>query len=620
MNTVLKTIMIIAAAVMAVACEDGDPQGNAAGEARTVLTFKETQKDVINLYNVQDPSYTFTVLKEGPGACLATVAGMTQEQLNEYDPTYTALTPECYTLDAGELVFQEDETSREVSVSFSDENIANIRTLASASGGRPVAFALAIGSEDADTDPDASVVYREIIFTGDKPLVGFAGEKEDEIEMIDGKDLSVSFSVYRLGASSVCSARVVPVSQDELSAYNPEYVSVPSECYSFEENVTFSEGEMSKEVTVHFTADAASEIMTAAEEGKKPVLALALESDNADVDPDNGTVYRTVNIRFAMTAEMGNLVNIACDDDGDKDIIAAQIRMAEVDNLPQFTFSLPQGVQSGTTSVFTVKYRSDLAEKYNTDHHTFYDVLPEGDWVVPESAQMPEGENSFTLTLRLNPEMSVRDNGFGQYIFPLEISNDVFDIEGDNVFYVVLNDEVDLTADDLWSPCSVEELPGDGGRGIGLKGLLDNSVSGNDASFWSSTWFVEYRNENWHHFVQVNFEESLTRGLHLQYWGRDYTQPNPREIEIWATDQDNPDEYSNEGWTMLGRADESDGLPTAVGVGTWSSPAYDFSTYPELAGKEIKHLRFVVVRNEAGVLGQGGTQCTSFAELKIFGY
>ena len=130
MNTTIKSLMVLAAATVLVAgCEDELPLVNTE-ESRPVLGFETAQTGDIDMYGKTDGTVSFMIHKSGDGACSVNVTGMTQEQLNEYEPFYTPLTSDCYTVEVEGASLAADETSSEVKVSFSEDNISRMMDLA----------------------------------------------------------------------------------------------------------------------------------------------------------------------------------------------------------------------------------------------------------------------------------------------------------------------------------------------------------------------------------------------------------------------------------------------------------------------------------------------------------
>ncbi len=623
MNTTIKSLMVLAAATVLVAgCEDELPLVNTE-ESRPVLGFETAQTGDIDMYGKTDGTVSFMIHKSGDGACSVNVTGMTQEQLNEYEPFYTPLTSDCYTVEVEDASLAADEMSSEVKVSFSEDNISRMMDLAASSGGRQLALALRIESEDADVDADRGVVYWTVTLTGDRPVIRFAGESEASLSFYEGKDVSTSFSVAKIGNAESCSVRVVPVSQEELSSYNSEYVALPSECYSYSGELNFLSDEFSRTLDVSFSAenlDMVYDLMTE-NEGRQIVLALALESEDAEIDADKDAAYRTVSvIKIPFTLEsisgidnaMNGLAGIDALDKGD------------LLNLPSLVFSVADAYD-GTFSL-TVKYRPDLAQRYNETNQTSYQILPEG--VVgfdEETIEVGAGQGSVEVPLKLIGEIPDITAG---YLFPVEISSEVpVDMESignvgiqENVYYVVLASEVKLTADNLYSPCTAPSHLGGAGGGVAA---LVNNINGDD--FWSSDWTAPYQSKDWHHFIQVRFPQPLTEGIRVQYWNRPYDNPMPTVVEVWVTDKETVEERdSRDGWVMLGSYNSNDGSLSLSADLPWSFPSYIFSEIPELSGKKITYMRFCIVETrDSG--GQGskevgyGASSASLSELKVWG-
>ena len=632
MNTTIKSLIALAAATVLVAgCEKDKLQDNTV-DAKPVLSFDGAVTGLVNLYNVENPSVTFKVLKDGDGACSATVSVMTQAQLNEYDPDYMALSEGCYTLASGDIEFQSDEASTEITVSFTDENLAKMKEQAMSAGDKALAIGLRIQSEDADVDADKSEVYRTFSLTGDRTVVGFSSELSGTVEMHENKDASFTFSLYRIG-DAACSVRLVSMTQEQLAACDPSYIPVVADSYTVSsEEISFTAGETSKEVTVSITADGVAKIAQQLDDnnGKNVVFGFTIESDDAEIDQEQSELVRTVDyfdIPFALTSISGidnginNLFGIDALDKGD------------LLELPALTFSVSDKY-SGTTS-FIAKYRPDLVEQYNQTNNTSYQTLPEdviGFETDPE--EVTSGTEQVTVSLKKTGEIP---DIAGYYLFPVEITNSGdleidFETIGnssiqDNIYYLVLGSEVKLTADNLYSPCTATQAAYGGGAGGELPALVNNK-SGDD--FWSSDWGNVYQSKDWHHFIQVKFPQPLTEGIRVQYWNRPYLNPCPTEIEIWVTDKTTVEERdTRDGWILLGRYTmNNDGLPvSAEAKDPWSTPSYLFSETEGLEDKSITYMRFCMVKSQDSgghgeqELGYGDYRANSasISELKVWG-
>lgn len=613
MYKTVKILSVIAtAAVLAAGCDKNEPLTDAAAGGSTV-SFSQPQTGDIDLYGkTESVSVSFQVLKEGTSPCNVSVACMTQAQLNEYEPFYAAITEDCYTIDNSGLAFAADETSKEIKVTFTAENMSRIMDLALSSGGKQPALALALESEDADVDGQMGVVYWSVSLSGDKPVVSLKGETEGESVFYVTKEAALSFAVSRIGDGSECQVNIVPVSQEDMSAYNPDYVAIPQDCFTCPENVVFYSGEYDKEIPVTFSDENLGKIIELqnTNSGKQTVLAFSLESDNAEISSGMNTVYWKINAReipFKLESISGidNSMNALLD--------AGDLDKGNLQNLPVLTFAVSPDYEE--EPVLETVYRADLATQYNSENGTSYSVLPEGVIDFETAVDNDKVTVSFKTVGEI-PDVTAH------YLVPVEVKNSDFPINFtevqnagiiDGVYYVVLSSVVPLTVDDLWSPCS-DETEGN------LYHLVDNSVV--PESFWSSTWHTQYMNDVWHHFVQADFEQPLETAFRVNFWKRNYDPVRPTKAEFWVTTDEEVSEDQSR-WVLLDTVtdNEEGGLPGATGVFTpWESEAYVFSNYPELAGKQVRHFRFVFVTvQNGGTCGVDATASCAIGELKFWG-
>lgn len=133
MKTIIKTFLAVAAAVAVSAC-DGDRydlQEMTTEPYHKVLGFQDAQYENIHLYNASEPvTLSFKVLKGGSdpqASCSMKVSAIPQEELSGYGQAYIAVPKSYYTVD-GAFDFQPGEPSKDVSVTFSAEGIAKMKS------------------------------------------------------------------------------------------------------------------------------------------------------------------------------------------------------------------------------------------------------------------------------------------------------------------------------------------------------------------------------------------------------------------------------------------------------------------------------------------------------------
>lgn len=613
MYKIAKTLYMAtaAAAILLAGCDKTEPMAGVSGDS-PVIGFGKPQTGNIDLYGkTGEVTVSFQVLKDGEVPCSAVVACMTQEQLNEYEPFYSALTEDCYTIDEAALAFQADETSKEIKVTFSEENMSRIMDMALSSAGRQVALALALESEDAEIDSEMGVIFWTVSVSGDRPFISFDGETSGESVFYKGQESSLSFGMTRIGDDSECSVDIVPVSDDVLAAYNPDYIAIPEDCYSCAGSIVFHSGENSREMTVTFTDENLDKIIELqnSNPGKQTVLAVSLESADAEISSDNGVIYwevtaRKIPFRFKSVSGIDNAMNALLGVDG--------LDKGDLQELPVITFTSDYGVAPD----FDVVYRMDLAETYNRENSTSYSILPEGVIDFETVSAGDEVKVAFKVAGEI-PDLTAH------YIVPVEIKDKEFPIDfsgagasiRDGVYYVVLSSVIDLSVDDLYSPCTADY------DGLGLIACVDNSVV--PESFWSSTWrYPVYKDALWHHFIQATFRQPLETAFRVNFWKRNYDPVRPTKVEFWVTADETASEDQSR-WVLLDTVTDSEegGIPGATGEFTpWESKSYVLSDYPELSGKNVRHFRFVFVTvQQGGTCGVDDSASCAIGELKFWG-
>lgn len=461
-------------------------------------------------------------------------------------------------------------------------------------------------------------------------VLSFQDSQNQDITIYDsGEPVTLTFRVLKGGSDpdDPCSMNVVPLSQEQLNSVNSSYTAVPRSYYTIEGRYDFEAGDKAKDVNVSISADGIRKMRTYAEEisqeGRELVLGLKIESDDATVYSGKEVIY----LRFDISTVMFGHEIIGADNAMNNLPDFDELDKCSLFDLPKIRFTL-LGTENQWNSTFTVKYRKDLVEEYNNRYKTSYSALDEG--VVSfgsEEVQVNPGENDAYVTL-------VKGTGeipdvTAMYLFPIEIHNSNFstdlatsadDFLHNNIYYLVLSSEVSVNLNDLYSPCSATGHGASDGQG--LSALIDNNLIDN---FWSSNWDNSYQSKDWHHFIQVRFNEPLTDAMRVQYWSREYTKPNPYQIQIYVTDKSEVEERdSKDGWILLCDVNgDDDGLPVDS-MDSWSTMAFDFSGIPELEGKDIRYMRFCIVQTrdnndfvpkEVGY----GSSSASITELKVWG-
>ena len=463
-------------------------------------------------------------------------------------------------------------------------------------------------------------------------VLGFQDAQYENMHLYNASEpVTVSFKVLKGGSDpeSPCSMKVSSIPQEELSGYSQAYIAVPKSYYTVDGTFDFQPGEPSKDVSVTFSAEGIAKMKTYCEEvtaaGNQLVLGIRIESEDATVNSNKSELFRIIDVtdpmfEHSVVGADNSINNLLGFDALDK---------CNLYDLPRLLFSL-QGTENQWNSEFTVKYRKDLAERYNQTNGTSYSILDEG--VIgfeSETVQLAPGENELSISL-VKGTGAIPD-ATRLYLFPVEVVNSRFGTDlttneddelNNNVIYLVLGSEVKLNVSDLYSPCTATgHGSSDGG---GLASLINNTL-GDD--FWSSNWDNSYQSKDWHHFIQVRFTEPLTEGVRVQYWNRPDLNPCPTEIEIWVTDKASVEERdSKDGWVLLGSYNMTDdGLPVSADPeDPWSSPSYLFSGTEGLEGKSITYMRFCMVKSQdSGGNGEQevgyGASSVSISELKVWG-
>lgn len=461
-------------------------------------------------------------------------------------------------------------------------------------------------------------------------VLSFKDSQNQDITIYDsGEPVMLTFRVLKGGSDpdNPCSMNVVPLSQEELSSVNSSYTAVPRSYYTIDGKYDFEAGDKAKDVNISISAESIKKMKTYADcisqEGRELVLGLRIESDDATVYSGKDVIY----LRFDVSSVMFSHEVIGSDNAMNNLPDFDDLDKCSLFDLPQIRFSL-LGTENQWNSTFKVKYRKDLVEEYNKAYRTSYSALDEG--VVSfesEEVSVTPGVNDAYVTL-------VRGTGeipdvTAMYLFPIEVTNSnvitdlatsADDLLHNNICYIVLSSEVSVNLNDLYSPCSATGHGASDGQG--LSALIDNNLIDN---FWSSNWDNSYQSQEWHHFIQVRFTEPLTDAMRVQYWSRDYTKPNPYQIQIYVTDKSEVTENdSKDGWILLCDVNgDDDGLPVDV-MDSWSTGTFGFSGIPELEGKNIRYMRFCIVQTrdnndfvpkEVGY----GSSSASITELKVWG-
>lgn len=461
-------------------------------------------------------------------------------------------------------------------------------------------------------------------------ILSFKDNQNQDITVYDsGESVSMTFKVLKGGSDpdAPCSMNVVSLSQEQLSSVSSSYTAVPRTYYTIEGKYDFAPGDKAKDVNLVFPAESIKKMKSYAEDiaqnGRELVLGLKIESDDATVYSGKEVIYLRFNISsvkfgheiIGANNAMNNLPDF---DDLDK---------CSLFDLPQVKFTL-LGTENEWNSTFTVKYRKDLVEEYNKAYNTSYSALDEG--VISfesDEVKINPGENDAYVTLVKGAEEIPDVTAL--YLFPIEICNSNFstdlatsvnDALHNNICYMVLSSEVSVNLSNLYSPCTATGHGDSDGQG--LSALIDNNLVDN---FWSSNWDNSYQSQDWHHFIQIRFSEPLTDAVRVQYWSRAYLKPNPCQIQIYVTDKTEVAERdTKDGWVLLCDVNsDNDGLPIDI-MDSWSTKAFDFSGIPELNGKEIRYMRFCMVKtrdnndNVPKEVGFGSSSA-SITELKVWG-
>ena len=122
-----------------------------------------------------------------------------------------------------------------------------------------------------------------------------------------GLDKEFEFTVLRGGSdpSVAIEAETVPMTQEELSAIDADYVLLPEKCYSLDGAIAIPKGEGADKFTVSFSADQVTTVREMSEALSAPkvyCLALKLVSEKSSVFSDKSYIIRRVDV---MLPELG---------------------------------------------------------------------------------------------------------------------------------------------------------------------------------------------------------------------------------------------------------------------------------------------------------------------------
>ena len=208
-------------------------------------------------------------------------------------------------------------------------------------------------------------------------VLGFSDAQYENMHLYNASEpVTVSFKVLKGGSDpeSPCSMKVSSIPQEELSGYSQSYIAVPKSYYTVDGTFDFQPGEPAKNVSVTFSAEGIAKMKTYCEEvtaaGNQLVLGIRIESEDATVNSNKSELFRIIDVtdpmfEHSVVGADNSINNLLGFDALDK---------CNLYDLPRLLFSL-QGTENQWNSEFTVKYRKDLAERYNQTNGTSYSIL-----------------------------------------------------------------------------------------------------------------------------------------------------------------------------------------------------------------------------------------------------
>ena len=524
----------------------------------------------------------------------AQIVPMTQEELASVDARYVLLPASYYTFD-GAISIPANAGSAKFSVSFTPEQVSAVREMnAALDPGKIYCMAVKITSDRTTVYKGKNYVIRRLDVM--LPELGFAQAGTVSKKLYDARQtVTFDFQVARglTDETQPVVSSLVPMTESELTAIDPEYMPVPDGMYTLSlAEIEVPVGEESLPLSVTFSGDQISALRELAEaRGKTAVLGLKLVSETSGVVADKGALLYVLDItqpvlHFELVS--GAVPNKYRQwwwddrhDDGSSNLTWPDYKTPVADcwgGGATFRLKMPEGIQN----TWTIKCRfandaslvaayNAIEEKMNDGYYgglenwrkikTDYAALPSaGDMAFfdasgnrIEEISMEPGVNEVLVTYKRNTGSF---NGAGLYLCPIVASTDIFPVDGEQ--YVLFRDEITLPDKTLWEPYQA-------GEGT-LAALYDGNRRGNS---WQTSWNPGYIDKQYGQYFQVNIPSyQPSHAIRFTLWSNGDNEWHwnestaPREMKVFIT---------------------SDAVPAPTGNRDTDRAAYDALTWIEVA-------------------------------------
>ena len=425
-------------------------------------------------------------------------------------------------------------------------------------------------------------------------MIYFRNGGEQSITLYSvGNNAKYAIPVCKGGSvlDATAKASLVAMDQTQLDIYNmvneTSYVQLPADCFAFqtETEFTFASSDTYKVAVVELVTDKIRERQEANPD-KTFVLAMQVYSaEKVSSDINRLILLPEVEVPVVTFATNG---------------VSAYTYTPDSEQVNTHTSSLSLNMPSTT-----VEWEFDCTiealgqawlDAYNEETGSEYNLLPAGQYTLPEKIHFSEGNNTASF------DVTVDRDGFAPFEYfalPMRLtscSKKELTVDENAVFVLVLRLEpsiqvIPLTAEMLYSPMTADY---DGG---GIPALID----GNEETFWHSCWGGDEipGDPIYGSYIDV----ALTSPLNVVKFSYSTRHNNsngvPKVIRIGVSND-------GENWTMIGEANENNfEVPTSTRA--WGTLPTFFSN------ESFTYVRFGVATSALGDLTEQQTQLNSTA-------
>ena len=557
-HTIKTGLSAVLFAMALTACEsEYDLQTFIPDEYHSVVNVQDESDRQLRIFDTGlEKSFEFTVLRGGSDPSLpieAQIVPMTQEELASVDARYVLLPASYYTFD-GAISIPANAGSAKFSVSFTPEQVSAVREMnAALDPGKIYCMAVKITSDRTTVYKGKNYVIRRLDVM--LPELGFAQAGTVSKKLYDARQtVTFDFQVARglTDETQPVVSSLVPMTESELTAIDPEYMPVPDGMYTLSlAEIEVPVGEESLPLSVTFSGDQISALRELAEaRGKTAVLGLKLVSETSGVVADKGALLYVLDItqpvlHFELVS--GAVPNKYRQwwwddrhDDGSSNLTWPDYKTPVADcwgGGATFRLKMPEGIQNTWTIKCRFANDASLVAAYN----------------AIEEISMEPGVNEVLVTYKRNTGSF---NGAGLYLCPIVASTDIFPVDGEQ--YVLFRDEITLPDKTLWEPYQA-------GEGT-LAALYDGNRRGNS---WQTSWNPGYIDKQYGQYFQVNIPSyQPSHAIRFTLWSNGDNEWHwnestaPREMKVFIT---------------------SDAVPAPTGNRDTDRAAYDALTWIEVA-------------------------------------